>query len=1160
MSGQADNLKGVKGTRRGVLWDMDPSRPVAAPNTRRIVVSPRSSERRDAGLEWLASHPPTADVLVIGETLTGPQDLILGVVRASIATLGRRRTTLSLLASELAVARLADGGLTPGGGLARDAIVARAVLRLGPDRLGRLGGVADTPGFGRAVGSAIEELRMAGVGADEAAGADPAFATLAREVADEWHAAGLADRARVFEAATEAVRDAGFVHYLLDHATLLYDVRVSSRVVGCFLRALLERAPDSLITVPAGDTIALDFYAAAGCAPSPESAPSPGPGERAIERLQANLFLAPPDPRAGDGSVTVFSAPGESRECVEIARRLVELASEGRGFDRSAILLRQPEDYRPYLEEALGRARIPVYFARGVRRPDPAGRAFLSLLRCREEEYSALRFAEYLSIGEVPDATADNEPPSATPEERRWVAPVPDTDGTEADGTNTDGAEADAGSGAQLGLDFGLDVDIESAPPESAVPARTLRVPRRWEKLLVEASVVGGRDRWTRRLDSLREELGIQRAGLEAAETDDPRVARVERALSDLAHFRGYALPLLDELAALPDSATWAEWLDRLGALATRAIREPRTVLATLAELAPMGPVGPVTLSEVIRALGPRLLELTRTPEGSRFGKVFVGPIDSARGLAFDVVFVPGMAERVFPPKIAEDPILLDDLRHALNEPHPGGPGSGGRELGPRLTTNTERVAAERLALRIAVGAAREQVVLSYPRVEAVKSRPRVPSFYLLEAVRASEGTLPTFEDLAQRAEDVSEARIGWPAPRSADRAIDEAEYDLAVLADLGLRGDAAVRSAGHLLHANPHLARALRFRAYRWEVRRWTWADGLVGLSAGAAATLARESPDARPFSATALQHFAACPYRFYLYAIQKLSPREEPVGIEELEPLQRGSLVHQVQFELLTRLQSESAVEAQAGRAPRLPVRPENLDHALETLDLVLERVAGDFEDRLVPAIDRVWDDGIESIRQDMREWLHRQSIDPTPFEPYRFELSFGLPPDPDRDERSVPEPVDLGVGLRLRGAIDLIERTPAGVLRVTDHKTGRYRAKRHAIIQGGELLQPVLYGLAAQRLFPDADVRSGRLYYCTADGEFRDHEVPIDDHTTAAARVLAEVLGQAFSAGTFQALPRDGACAWCDYRTVCGPDEERRIRRKPAPVELKRLRDYP
>jgi len=54
------------------------------------------------------------------------------------------------------------------------------------------------------------------------------------------------------------------------------------------------------------------------------------------------------------------------------------------------------------------------------------------------------------------------------------------------------------------------------------------------------------------------------------------------------------------------------------------------------------------------------------------------------------------------------------------------------------------------------------------------------------------------------------------------------------------------------------------------------------------------------RSYSPTALQNYAACPYKFFLQAIHKLAPREISEAIEELDPLQRGSLIHQIQFEL--------------------------------------------------------------------------------------------------------------------------------------------------------------------------------------------------------------------------------------------------------------------
>ncbi|WP_420447718.1 PD-(D/E)XK nuclease family protein [Candidatus Palauibacter sp.] len=1051
-----------------------------------FIVSPTAAVRFDAARCWLGAQPANESLTVIGETLSGPHELLLRGARMVGAAMGWRRTTLRLLAGELARSRLASDGRTSGDATARDAIVGRALMGLDPKKLGRLEAVSDTPGFVPAMGGAVDALRMAGVASAEIAANDPDLAALAEAIEAEWRTAGLADRAGVYEAAVSVVGDPGSRHPVLEGRFLILDARIWAELEGRFVAALIGRGCELLATVPEGDDRTLRALEGAGARrrdpPRMHEGSTGNAGANAapagIQRLHTHLFGPAPSVSGADDAVTVFSAPGEGREAVEIARRITALAEAGTPFDRCAVLLRQPEDYRAHLEEALARAGVRPWFARGVRRPNPAGRAFLSLLRCRAEDYSALRFSEYVSIGEVPAEGAEEE------------------------------------------------------------------VPRRWEQLLVEAGVVVGLDRWERRLDSLAAELELRREAMRAEDPENPRLGTIDGRRANLACLREFALPLLSELSALPAEALWEDWLTALTALATGSLRRPDNVLSVLSGLAPMGPLGPVKLEEVLRVLTPRLSGVTEPPPASRYGRVFVGPIDAARGLAFDVVFVPGLAERMFPPKIGEDPILLDEMRDRLAP--------------DRLVTNRDRVQHERLAFRLAVGAARKQVVLSYPRIDAMKTRPRVPSFYALEAMQASEGRLPGFEELAQRAEEVSEARIGWPAPKSREQAIDEAEYDLAVLDELDkhdLRGESAVKAAGHLLHSNPHLARALRFRAYRWEVPRWTWADGLVQLSERATEALAEQSPGVRPYSATALQHFAACPYRFYLQAIQGLRPREAPVAIEALDPLQRGSLVHQVQFELLTRLQAESTRER-----PLLPVGPENDARVSELLEEVLEKVAGDFRDRLVPTIDRVWDDGIEAIRQDLREWLQRESDSRSPFEPWRFELSFGLPQDPNRDVHSVAEPVDLDIGLKLRGAIDLIERTPRGVLRVTDHKTGRNRAKAGATIQGGELLQPVLYALAAQSLFPEQRVESGRLYYCTADGEFRDHVVPLDDRALEAAGVLSEIVSGAFEAGSFPALPREDACRWCDYRQVCGPDEERRTRRKPPPVELRRLREYP
>ena len=85
-----------------------------------------------------------------------------------------------------------------------------------------------------------------------------------------------------------------------------------------------------------------------------------------------------------------------------------------------------------------------------------------------------------------------------------------------------------------------------------------------------------------------------------------------------------------------------------------------------IAELAPMADVGPANIAEVRKVLHDRLRHLAIEPPPRRFGRIFVGSPEQARGRTFRVVFVPGLAERIFPQKLREDPLLLDDARTAL--------------------------------------------------------------------------------------------------------------------------------------------------------------------------------------------------------------------------------------------------------------------------------------------------------------------------------------------------------------------------------------------------------------------------------------------------------------------------------------------------------------
>ncbi len=1030
---------------------------------------------------------PYDTLLIVAPTLAAATQLVAESLVPGRALLGVHKHTLDTLAAALAFQPLMELGVSRISGLGVEAVVSRVLSELSVERaLGRFEEVAERPGFVRALARSVDEARAASVEAERLTHEDRDLARVLVRYERALGALALADRSEVLRLATARAHSAR--HPWLGHATLFLDVPITSQKEAHFVEAMLTRSPRSLATVVRGDDKSEACFTSAdrACAKVLRLEPE---DDRALSRLQVFLFRhatdAAPFAASELESVQLMSSPGESREAVEVARRVLEAARAGVAFDRMAIVLRSTDAYRAVLEEALLRAGIPAHFGDGLKRPDPAARALVLLLDCARDGLSARAFAEFLSLG---------------------MLRAPSRDASETD---------------------------DALDDESPV------FPRRWEKLLVDAAVIGGRVRWQRRLSGLRAQLTLE---AEALEADDPRKAALCRDVAQLEALERFALPVLDALVTLPKGGTWGEWIASLDALARLAIREPEALCETLAELWPLAPVGPVSIDEVHRLLSRRLGDVIVRAKGHGAGKLWVGGIEDVRGRSFERVFVLGLAEKMFPARIVEDALLPDRVRRAL---------------GTDLSLTDERVLAERMKLHVAVGAARDAVVLSYPRFDVDHGRPRVPSFYALEVLRAVEGRLPALEELSRRAHPGAAARVGFPAPESPEQAIDDAEYDLAILGRL-LCADSESRrgAARYLLSANRTLSRALRFRARRWAVRRFTAADGLVAESEASRGLLASEGLTSRAYSATALASFAECPYAFYLRAIVGLSPRGRARGQDELDARERGVLFHGVQRRVL---------EGMRGRG-MLPLQVSRLEEALGLMRDELERAAAEVREACFPAIDRVFDDSVRAIGADLAEWLSRMTADARHVPAY-FELGFGLSRSRERDAHSTDEPVALSVGLSLRGAIDLVERVDEGagalVLRATDHKTGEPPEGKLGILSGGRMLQPVLYALALEALFPEAKVRSGRLYFCTSTAGFTEHEVLLDDRARAAAKDLTRAIDGALARSFLPAAPLTDACQRCAYTSVCGPYEAERVaRHKPleALLPLHHVRGLP
>ncbi len=263
---------------------------------------------------------------------------------------------------------------------------------------------------------------------------------------------------------------------------------------------------------------------------------------------------------------------------------------------------------------------------------------------------------------------------------------------------------------------------------------------------------------------------------------------------------------------------------------------------------------------------------------------------------------------------------------------------------------------------------------------------------------------------------------------------------------------------------------------------RSWSHWDGIVAASERLRPILARERLGARRYSLSALQKYSICPYQFLLSAIYRLRPADDLEPLQRMDPLTRGSLFHAVQTECYRRLQALG----------ELPVTESNRDAALAVLDRAIEGIAEDEHELLAPAIERVWNDEIAAIRRDLRLWVDDIARAGGEWRPIHFEWAFGYKDGGalavGRDPASSSEPVTIDGRFQLHGAIDLIEEHAVSrELRVTDHKTGRYRGKDHMIVNGGESLQPVLYSLALEQA-TGRQVAEGRLYYSTTAGGYR------------------------------------------------------------------------
>lgn len=474
-------------------------------------------------------------------------------------------------------------------------------------------------------------------------------------------------------------------------------------------------------------------------------------------------------------------------------------------------------------------------------------------------------------------------------------------------------------------------------------------------------------------------------------------------------------------------------------------------------------------------AAGVYLPETSRQPEA-----IYAANLNAARGVSYPAVAVLGLSEGLFPAPLEEDPFLSDDERQQLSD--------AGLRLEKRLRSDQQSLFYE------AVTRASKYLLLTRPCL-AEDGEAWEPSPYwkaardLFTEARLETVRLEQHRSLAEAA-SLPEVL----ALLNEEAALPDAFKSLAPF-------QARLRRAGQILAAR--LAPEAQ-GPYEGQ------------LSALAVRLVERYGP-AHTWSASRLETYGSCGFRFYIAYALKLEPRQRPEA--GYDAAQLGMMFHKILeqvFQAADPLDVDALVAALPEVAnPILDVAPQQLGFRPTAL----------------------WPTERAALLSALEGTLHQLVAEANGFRPVQFEVKF---------EAFV---LETPVGpVRLRGLIDRVDQNAAGDLRVIDYKTGASHLDKGALVRG-ERLQLPLYAAAVEQALQLGSVVDG-FYWAVQKAEAGSLSLAEFEHTTAEGKRLVGVSGaltmatahihesvRDIRAGQFQPQPPDGGCPdYCPATAFC------------------------
>jgi len=211
--------------------------------------------------------------------------------------------------------------------------------------------------------------------------------------------------------------------------------------------------------------------------------------------------------------------------------------------------------------------------------------------------------------------------------------------------------------------------------------------------------------------------------------------------------------------------------------------------------------------------------------------------------------------------------------------------------------------------------------------------------------------------------------------------------------------------------------------------------------------------------FSATQLENYAKCPYKYFVESILKLETIEEPV--EELEAFEYGSLIHSVLYEFYTILREKGIVLAGCE------------SDEFKTAEEILFKIAKKRFDDLKLSSEFAFYErekllGINGRKHQsiLYKFLEEERKGNVGFVPEFFELSFGNIKSERKSEQKFNNTI-VTDGVKLKGKIDRIDLNETEkTFIVLDYKLGGKKPTSDDLLNGISLQLP-LYLFAAKEL---------------------------------------------------------------------------------------------